>query len=248
MKPISETVYHYNDVIMGATTSQITSLTIVYSTVYSGADQRKHESSASLAFVRGIHRSPVNSLHNAENVSIWWRRHEVHAWFHKNSVCSNFESKCSTRSQFCTRHGNSAVMKCTKLWPALMKIFRVRITMILQDIDDELIKHLWYGSQAAHDDDIKWNQFLRYWPCVREPTGHRWIPLTKTSDAELWCFLWTTPKQTVEQTIEMPVIWDAVVLIMTSLWCSSLQLNLLTEPSVFSDREGITCHQGDSGT
>ena len=42
---------------------QITSLTIVYSTVYSGADQRKHQSSASLAFVRGIHRWPVNSQH-----------------------------------------------------------------------------------------------------------------------------------------------------------------------------------------
>ena len=36
---------------------------IVYSTVYPGADQRKHQSSASLAFVRGIHRSPVNSPH-----------------------------------------------------------------------------------------------------------------------------------------------------------------------------------------
>ena len=43
--------------------SQITSLTIVYSTVYSGADQRKHQSSASLAFVRGFHRGPVNSPH-----------------------------------------------------------------------------------------------------------------------------------------------------------------------------------------
>ena len=43
--------------------SQITSLTIVYSTIYSGADQRKHQSSAPLAFVRGIHRSPVNSSH-----------------------------------------------------------------------------------------------------------------------------------------------------------------------------------------
>ena len=41
---------------MGAIASQITSLTIVYSTVYSGADQIKHESSASLAFVQGIHR------------------------------------------------------------------------------------------------------------------------------------------------------------------------------------------------
>ena len=55
--------FHYNDVIMDAIASQITSLTIVYSTVYSGADQRKHQSSASLAFVRGIHRWPVNSPH-----------------------------------------------------------------------------------------------------------------------------------------------------------------------------------------
>ena len=48
---------------MGAIGSQITSLTIVYLTAYSDADQRKHQSSASLAFVRGIHRMPVNSPH-----------------------------------------------------------------------------------------------------------------------------------------------------------------------------------------
>ena len=54
---------HYDDVTMGAIASQITSLTIVYSTVYSGADQSKHQSSASLAFVWGIHRGPVNSPH-----------------------------------------------------------------------------------------------------------------------------------------------------------------------------------------
>ena len=54
---------HYDDVIMGAIASLITSLTIVYSTVYSDADQRKHQSSASLAFVWGIHRGPVNSPH-----------------------------------------------------------------------------------------------------------------------------------------------------------------------------------------
>ena len=43
--------------------SQITSLTIVYSTVYSDADKKKHQSSVSLAFVLGIHRGPVNSPH-----------------------------------------------------------------------------------------------------------------------------------------------------------------------------------------
>ena len=54
---------HYGDVIMDTIASQITSLAIVYSTVYSDADQRKHQSSASLAFARGIHRWPVNSPH-----------------------------------------------------------------------------------------------------------------------------------------------------------------------------------------
>ena len=48
---------------MGTIASQITSLTIVYSTVYSHAYQRKYKSSASLAFVRGIHLRPVNSPH-----------------------------------------------------------------------------------------------------------------------------------------------------------------------------------------
>ena len=48
--------------------------------------------------------------------------------------------------------------------------------------------------------------------------GHRWIPLTKASDAELWFCLWSAPEQTVELTIETPVIWDVVTLIMTSLW------------------------------
>ena len=52
---------HYNNVIKGAMSSQITSLTIVYSTGYSGADQWKHQSSASLVFRRRIHRWPVNS-------------------------------------------------------------------------------------------------------------------------------------------------------------------------------------------
>ena len=64
---------------MGAIASQITSITIDFSIVCSEADQRKCQSSASLAFVWGIHLAPVNSLHqmaiNAEKNSIWWRHH-----------------------------------------------------------------------------------------------------------------------------------------------------------------------------
>ena len=52
----SQHAIHYIDVIMTTMASQITSLMVVYSTAYSDADQRKHQSSASLAFVWGIHR------------------------------------------------------------------------------------------------------------------------------------------------------------------------------------------------
>ena len=57
------TTYHYDDVIMTMLASQITSLPVVCSIVYSDVNQRKHQSSASLAFVREIHRGPVNFPH-----------------------------------------------------------------------------------------------------------------------------------------------------------------------------------------
>ena len=69
---------HYTDVIMTTMASQITSFMVVYSIVYSGADQRKHQSSASLAFVRGLRRDRWilrTKGSNAENGSIWWRHH-----------------------------------------------------------------------------------------------------------------------------------------------------------------------------
>ena len=56
---------------MGAMANQITSLTIVYLTVYSGADQRKHQSSASLACSPVTGEFPTQMAINAENVSIW---------------------------------------------------------------------------------------------------------------------------------------------------------------------------------
>ena len=62
---------HYNDVIMTTIASQITSLAVVYSTVYSDADQRKHQSFASLAFGEFL----AQMASNAENASIWWRHH-----------------------------------------------------------------------------------------------------------------------------------------------------------------------------
>ena len=59
---------HYIDVIMTTMASQITSLTVVYSTVYSDADQRKHQT--------GTGEFPAQRASYAENVSIWWRHHD----------------------------------------------------------------------------------------------------------------------------------------------------------------------------
>ena len=64
-------------------------------------------------------------------------------------------------------------------------------------------------------------------PFWRESTGHRWIPLTKASYTELCGFLWSASKQTVEQIIWTPVIWDPIGRIMTSLWWAALDGNVL---------------------
>ena len=66
---------------MGAIASQITSLTIVYSIVYSDVDQSKHQSSASLAFVREIHRGPVNFPHKWPVTRKMFPFDDVIMWF-----------------------------------------------------------------------------------------------------------------------------------------------------------------------
>ena len=86
---------HYSDVIMSSMASQITGVSVVYSTVSLSADQTNYESSASLAFVRRIHRWPVDSLHKGPvtrkrirfddvimNISCSWQgvHKDTHCW------------------------------------------------------------------------------------------------------------------------------------------------------------------------
>ena len=73
---------HYSEVIMSMMASQITNVSIVYWTVCSGANQRKHQSSVSLAFARGIHWWPVNSTHKG---AVMWKMFPfdyVIMWYH----------------------------------------------------------------------------------------------------------------------------------------------------------------------
>ena len=83
LKPAAASKSYCSDTIMSEMASQITGVSIVCLTVCTGAYRRKHQSSASLASVRGIHRSPVDSPHKGpvtrKNVSIWWRHYDIAA-------------------------------------------------------------------------------------------------------------------------------------------------------------------------
>ena len=86
---------HYNDVIMSAMASQSTGVSIAFSTVGSGADQRKRQTSASLAFVRRIHRWPVNSprkrpvtreIFHLMTLSCKYTHGALPSYFHTNNI------------------------------------------------------------------------------------------------------------------------------------------------------------------
>ena len=97
--------WHCSDVIMSAMASQITSLMFVYSTVYSGADQRKHQNSASLAFLMGIHRWPVNSPHKGPVTGIILPYDDVIMIVRStNSKCCNLVGKFEEKLAYTIFH------------------------------------------------------------------------------------------------------------------------------------------------
>ena len=83
-----------------------------------------------------------------------------------------------------------------QVWGVLFYKTWRSILLYKQTVEPNLIVPFVSLFVLRDDDVIKWNHFPRYWPFVRGI--HRWVPLTKASDAELWCFLWIAPGQTVE--------------------------------------------------
>ena len=75
----------------------------------------------------------------------------------------------------------------------------------------ENIWNIFNTVNTVPDDVIKWKLFPRYWPFVPEFTDYGWIPLKKSSGAELWSLLWSAPEPTVEQTMETPVKLDSII-------------------------------------
>ena len=143
-------------------------------------------------FVRGIHRSPVNSPHKGQ-----WRGALM------------FSLICTWTNSW-GNNGNAGELRRHRA--------HYDVTVMNNDSAMRSGKHgiqhntITETGPCFHDDAIKWKHFPRYWLLWGEFTGHRWIPRTKAS--ELWCFLWSASELTVEPTMETLVIWDAIALIM----------------------------------
>ena len=110
---------------MSAVASQITSLKIVYSTVLSGADQRKHQRTASLAFVRGIHRWPVNSPHKGPVTRKMLPFDDVIVW------------RCNLRLEHSSSH---VVVHKTEV---IYQFWQILLTKIIHIITNTIFKFWW---------------------------------------------------------------------------------------------------------
>ena len=218
---------HYSDVIMGAMASQITSLSIVYSTVYSGADQRKHQSSASLAFCAVTGEFPAQIASNTENVSLWWRLHVMlPKWGHSTQQNGDrgdtfMKTWASYRIRMKLRVAHAPGMSGMLSPPSQLAIptgIKARAWRTCRDACQDRSRAVSVevggggnvpgilGACATRNFTYlvrgPWKRFLYYWP-------------TKGQRSGAWKFLYCKPQQTFEQKIKLPVIWDVITL----MWC-----------------------------
>ena len=95
-----------------------------------------------------------------------------------------------------TRKRKPCAKFCDCIIPLVYIDQQHRVPQSTRGIILSLLGHI--RSWQVHDDVIQWRHYPRYWPFVREFAGPRRIPLARASDAELRCFLWSVPEQSVE--------------------------------------------------
>ena len=187
---------------MGAMASQITSLITVFSTVNSGTDQRRHQSSASLVFVRGIHRWPVNSPHKWPLTWKMYPFHDVIMYSHRSYI-----SPRPRHSRPKYIHAHTQVWKIppfcwfwtTKTPPFSTKIFHFEVQWNTPFSSKTRLFFSLYKIKhpflyVCDTQDISYVMMTSSNGNIYRVTGHlcgeftglRWIPRTKASDAELY--------------------------------------------------------------
>ena len=139
--------WHYNDVMMAAIASQITGLTIVYSSVCSGKDKRKHQRSASLAFVRGIPRWPVNFPHKwpVTRKMFYWmtssrRNHRARAILCLTNINLSSSKQLSRQAMTFSPHKN---VKTDVLFLSFFSVPRIGMWMCL------VHEHAYWGNSPS---------------------------------------------------------------------------------------------------
>ena len=206
---------------MSVRASQITSLTIVYSIVYSDADQRKHQSSASLAFVWGIHRGPVSSPHKGPVTRKMFPFDDVimKSAMHRDLLVLPVFYKIWTSILLCTHHQTWSWTKMCfpqkdkDISGDLSDIFLISIMSFsvlceiwnrwndlinkLGDILEWLLSskprntYRYLPSDWHHDDVAALKRFLDHWPFVRGIHRSPMDSPKRASDAEPLCFFRT---------------------------------------------------------
>ena len=189
---------------MGTMASLITCLTSVYSTVHSGAAQRKHQSFASLAFVRGIHRRTVNSPHKWPVTRKCFHLMTSSCQHHHHHTTTTPSPQLLLVNDLTSASGMRDTARVLDKNPS-HKWRRKTARIIMFSLYTSPIIAIWYcyfscvnrsplnvhGNMMTSSNG---NIFRVTGPLCGEFTGHRWIPLTKASDAELWFFLWSVPE------------------------------------------------------
>ena len=159
--------------------SQITCVSIVCPIVGSGTDHWKHQSSASLVFVRGIHRWPVNSPYKRPVTRKIFPFDDVIMFYDQSN-----QTMCCDDFQLPFSFNPSGVE--TGIFRDNLANVIAGYALFLHAISPSAIWYWWWTNGIIfHVTGPLWEKF----------TGHRWIPLTKASDAELWCFLCSAPEK-----------------------------------------------------
>ena len=179
---------------MGAMASEITSLTSVYST---GLFRRRPKKTFKLRVTGlwegnspGTGEFPSQMASNAENVSIWWRHHHM-------TIFSDVPLFWHIT------HSETIRSSGWLFWSSLGTL-KLALNVSSEDqgshrdgLSVSLYRHScllavllsWLFIMTSSNGNI----FRVTGPLCGEFTGHLWVPLTKASDAELWCFLWSVP-------------------------------------------------------
>ena len=124
--------------------------------------------------------SPVNSPHKSQ-----WRRDLMFSL-----ICAWFEMPSHPLWRHCNDQNILFKQVSEILWNRAA-LENSTLQCLYKAVDFLQYPHKKAPHRSVHDDVIKWKHFPRNWPFVRGIHRSRWIPHTKASDAELWCFLWS---------------------------------------------------------